>query len=355
MPGLVPGICGTSPAVTHYTWSTLSEMCPRLSMRTVRFWICCIGLLAIDPARAQGISGTYVGRATNGAFLLQIVQTIDGRLTGRYSQTILRADGRLEELNASVSGASDGHTVALTMRPAEFLSGEWSLSGTVARSSLRLTGGGYGTALSLDLTKSEEGDFRAYTATLASQGQRSGATRALEQAVVSVGNVTKEMKAFLEQAPVQLTKFDPIEERFRQATRLMREALVRQQSIRGEGQASVARSQIAVAINQVGIQANQIRISVQSAYADFDSRHRSLQSRGVDAQKTCQTASINVDDRGTSLLPKWNSVCLDLAKTVPEFGKTVSALRDAFARTESVWQEERAKQEPIVRSADATE
>jgi len=77
-------------------------------MQVFRSWVVCVTLAAAGPTFAEGISGTYVGKGTNGAYLVQIVQTSDGHLTGRYAQVLLQAGGRLQEVNASISGASDG-------------------------------------------------------------------------------------------------------------------------------------------------------------------------------------------------------------------------------------------------------
>jgi hypothetical protein len=135
-------------------------------MRVFRSWIVCGALAAAMPACAEGISGTYVGKGANGAFLVQIVQTSDGHLTGRYAQVLLQGGSKLEEMNASITGASDGHTVALMIKPTEVLAGSLSLSGTLEGPLLHITGGGYGNTLTLDLMKSDEADFRAQVANL---------------------------------------------------------------------------------------------------------------------------------------------------------------------------------------------
>jgi hypothetical protein len=134
-------------------------------MQVFRSWVVCVALVLAGPAFADGISGTYVGKGVNSAFLVQIVQTTDGHLTGRYAQVLLQASGKLEEMNALIAGASDGHTVALTINPTELLSGSLSLSGTLEGSLLHLTGGGYGNILTLNLTKIDEAEFRTQVET----------------------------------------------------------------------------------------------------------------------------------------------------------------------------------------------
>ena len=58
-------------------------------MRVRCLWLA-FGFLATGPAYAEGISGTYVGQGPNSAFLVQIVETAGGQLTGALrEQTVL--------------------------------------------------------------------------------------------------------------------------------------------------------------------------------------------------------------------------------------------------------------------------
>jgi hypothetical protein len=63
-----------------------------------------------------GGSGTYVGTVTNPAILIQVVQTGEGQLTGRWEQSILLPSGKVQVENAQITGASDGTTVVLTLK-----------------------------------------------------------------------------------------------------------------------------------------------------------------------------------------------------------------------------------------------
>jgi hypothetical protein len=111
-----------------------------------------VGLVAIiNPAMAEGISGTYVGAGSNSAFLIQLVETTGGQLTGRYEQTVRQPDGNLDQMNASIVGASDGRTVVLTIKPTELLSGSITASGTAKASQLHLSGSGDGRKINLNL------------------------------------------------------------------------------------------------------------------------------------------------------------------------------------------------------------
>jgi len=85
--------------------------------------------------------------------LLQVVQTADGQLTGRYEQVVLQNGGKVARMVASVTGASDGHTIVVNIKPTELLSGSITASGVVDGSIVRLSGGGYGSNLDLVFAK----------------------------------------------------------------------------------------------------------------------------------------------------------------------------------------------------------
>jgi hypothetical protein len=247
---------------------------------------CCLIVLGF-PALADGISGTYVGKADNGAVLVQLVQTDDRRLTGRYEQVVLKPDGKLDDVNATITGATDGKTVAVTITPNEFLAGSFVASGTIQGRVLHLSGGGHGSNLAFDLINSEEVEFRTQVAILTNRANEIRETRERQEAtqrqakleadqLAYLKNLTRRMAAFTSKADVELAKFTPAEQRYRTITKRMRAALVREQSIHGGGQASVTRSQISIDVNQAAINADQFHTGVQFAYQHFDTNSSSL-------------------------------------------------------------------------------
>jgi hypothetical protein len=96
-----------------------------------RYWglILWTALALASPARADGVSATYVAGSEDSAILLQVVQTADGQLTGRYEQVVLQNGGKVARMVALVTGASDGHTIVVNIKPTELLSGSITASG----------------------------------------------------------------------------------------------------------------------------------------------------------------------------------------------------------------------------------
>jgi hypothetical protein len=115
------------------------------------------------------MSGTYVGKGTNLAVMVQIVGTSGGNFTGRYEQVTLKPDGQIEDLNATIAGTRSGETVVATLKTADFFSASVPLSGTYRGGVLHLTGG---TNFVLNLTSGEETDFRGQVTSLAAQGRQ---------------------------------------------------------------------------------------------------------------------------------------------------------------------------------------
>jgi hypothetical protein len=345
-----------------------------LPLRRLLWAILCSLIATNAPALADGISGTYVGKNSNGAFLIQIVQTDDGHLTGHYEQVVLGQDGKLDDMNAAITGAANGQTVVLTITPTEFLAGSFVFSGTSQGRLLHLTGGGHGSNLTLNLLKADEQDFHTQVATLTDQARRLSEARALQEAarrkakieadkarieadqLATIENLAKRMDVFISKVDAELMKLPPAEERYRTITTRMRAALARERSIHGGGQAGVARSQIAVAISQMAIETNQVHIGVQSAYQNFDFSYRQLLREFTGANQGCHAAPTSTSSEpapsGTETL---HSACLRLVDTAKKFQQRAAVLRAAFDKIENVWMTEGHDQEAIVQaSSDAS-
>ena len=325
--------------------------------------VLCTLMIVGVPSLANGISGTYVGKSNNGAFLIQIVQTDDGHLTGRYEQIVLYQDGRLDDMNAAITGATDGQTIAVTIKPSEFLASNFVVSGIVQGRELHLSGGGNGHNLTLNMLKSDEADFRAQVTILTNQANQTNETRARQETakhqaeveadqLKNLQNLNQDMAAFILKANAALTKFSPIEQRYRAITKHMREELVRERSIHESSQATIDRSQIFIAISQEALEAEQIHVEAQASDQVFNFNSGPLIRESASTIQDCQNVHA-----GSSNSPKsadreaWNSACLKFNNIVKEFQQRVEALRTAFAQIESVWIEEHRNQDEIVQAS----
>jgi hypothetical protein len=304
-----------------------------------------VGLVSATPAGADGISGTYIGTGANSAFLVQLVETPGGQVTGRYEQTVLEPNGNLKLMIASITGASDGHTVVVTIKPTELLSGGVTASGTVEGSLLHLSGGGGGTKIELNISKSDEAAYRAQISELTKQAHRLTEGRVRADQLSRLIDLTKKILANSIAADAQLEKFPPIEQRYRAITELMNAALARQRTIYGNGQASVARSQIGVAINQAAIETEQLHRSMQDSYRDAAAKIDALRKAAREFGQLCQSAETA---RRTDL----RTACAQFLEAAEKFTPSAEALGRSFVQVENAWVEEHGKQERILRASD---
>jgi hypothetical protein len=327
------------------------------------------------PGFGGNASGTYVANNTNRAFLVQLVQTDGGRLTGRYEEMILKPDGKLNDLNALLTGVVDGETVAMTLQPNEIFAGSLSMSGTLQGATLHISGGGPTGGLILDLHRGDEKAFRAQVASLNGTAAKIAATRtqveaaqrqarADEQAAAAEANVnngkiayvqrvTQVMTAFMAQTDLALPKFAPTEQAYRQLSSRMRTLLTREQSMQGNVQAGATRVQIAMAINQGAQQSDQIHNHAMNTRQQINDAAVALdQARGV-AKKNCAEASGAIPARAD--LQTWKTVCAALDHQDGEFTKRVAALQAGFTKLESVWSSENANQQALVQAGTSAE
>lgn len=301
-----------------------------------------------ELALASGISGTYVDTSANVAIIAQIVQTSDGHLTGHYRETVMQGR-KLNDLNASITGASDGRTITFTLKPDEAFAPSLSLSGTIEGNTLRASGGGYGKSITLNLVKASENDFEEKVSDLKARVEINNARFIIDNGLRDIDKVITEMTKLSSTISEHLSNFAPAEERYRQVTVRMKSALLREKQIWGQGAAAVPRTQIAVAIQQASIQTDQLHSSVRSTYQKFDTRSKAISKRVSDMRRLCQTASTNVAD--DDLLERWQTACKQLVLAEPAYEASLTKEREAFTQIEIIWQQERPKQEAIVQAA----
>lgn len=129
-------------------------------------------VFSLVPVEARALSsmdasGTYVGNAGNAAFLLQMAET-DGRVTGRFEEIMVRADGSLNETNAAIVGAVDGQTIVLTAKSSGLLTNSTTASGTFHGNVVRLTDA---RGHVFTLLRSDEAGFHSEVALLKSRSR----------------------------------------------------------------------------------------------------------------------------------------------------------------------------------------
>lgn len=106
--------------------------------------ICWTGIVAVTLLLAgcgkPDASGIYVLKSDNDAMLIQLVETPDGKVSGRMQSATIGSDGVVTNSSGNADGSVSGNE--LILRPTSFWLGGLQASGTFTGSTLTLTGQG---------------------------------------------------------------------------------------------------------------------------------------------------------------------------------------------------------------------
>ena len=293
------------------------------------------------PALAQNISGTYVAKGPNSAFLIQVVETENGSLSGRFEQIVLPAGtDKLQSMNATITGAVNNQTIVLTIKPAEFLGGTIAASGSIQGNLLHLTGGGSENFV-LNLARSSEADFDQQVALLSNHAQMIQNAEQDAKLQKDTQAITKGLVHFLVHARGMITKLGVANQRYRQITSGMQADLEREKSTRS----SSARGQISYRIGQGSYEAGQIHFEIGLAESNASYDHGRISEAPISKQIVA----------AKQFCVKYRSApdCLNFISAYREYQQNAMILAQAFQESEEVWAQEHAKQKNIDQEGDA--
>lgn len=206
---------------------------------------------------------------------MQLVDTHDNHIAGRFEFFLLTADGKISSNGTPLTGTRDGEMIVITIKSSP-ISDDITASGTCTNDVLHLSGSFGGASFQWNFNKSDEAVFRSEVATFTSKGAEIISSRLREEnelarakqrkeLITSAKETARIMDAFTARASGGPQYFKAVEQRYHAITGNMQNAFSQARSIYGDGQAAVARSQIYVAINQASIEAEQFHMNVASA------------------------------------------------------------------------------------------
>jgi hypothetical protein len=114
------------------------------------------GLLVAAACQPRGTSGLYVARTERDVTLIQLVETPDRRITGRYEDHAIDAGGTLADRAASLEGAASGDELTVTLKTAGAPGAGVTASGRIAGDALTLAGRNF----SLTATRASLEDYQ---------------------------------------------------------------------------------------------------------------------------------------------------------------------------------------------------
>ncbi len=305
--------------------------------------------IALGGANASGISGTYFGRGDDAAFMVQLVESADHKITGRYAQVVLAKSGAIKQIDAAVSGTTDGRIIVLTITPTELLSASLTTSGTTDGSTLNVTGSLYGQTLTLNLHRADEAEFPRAVAALNVRALEVASAKAHASMMARIERLNSSITAFagkVDETSKRLAS-SQYEKKYRDVTDWMRAAHARQRSILGDGQAFVARSQLGVAINQASIQADQLHLEMDSLLGEVVHERDELIRQNADTFNLCRQVRT-----GGGSEPDIKEACDKLAHSVDAAKSKAEILIKEAAAAETVWQEQHRAQQEVLRDSN---
>jgi hypothetical protein len=122
--------------------------------------------IAIASCSNPDASGIYVYRGTNEVALVQLVETKEGTVTGRYEGVTVDSQGNVRDQSASLDGATSGND--LMFKPSSVWLGGVNASGSFDRGGLTLSGQGF----SLEAGRSSLQQYQAAVADLREKAAR---------------------------------------------------------------------------------------------------------------------------------------------------------------------------------------
>lgn len=314
-----------------------------------------------DPALADsGISGAYVARAVNASVFIELVETDRGHLAGRYEQVVILPSGKLDDMNASITGAINGTSVTVAIKPDGFLTTPFSASGTYQGSTLSLSSGAMPGTLHVILDRGDEAEFRQQVAALTSKAAQINAARARQQAaerkaedeaktVRRLNSVTQKMREFVAKSAALPSTFPEFEQRFEAITARMQYGLNRERAIWGGGQASLARVQISLVIGNLSLESDSLHMEFDNLNRPFLLAASSIKHDWAEVLPLCERAPTN----GSALPDGTEAACLGAIAAHKDLELHLAVLREGYLKAHGVWARERQTENAIQEAASA--
>lgn len=127
-------------------------------------------------------SGIFVSTADREVTLIQLVQTKDGHLTGRFEDVSINAGGAVNDIVTTIDGAASQDELTLMFKPLSFLNAGFSATGKVSGDTLILTARGLNITAKRASLESYQTAIQHIQATAAVEQKKAADAQAAEQA-----------------------------------------------------------------------------------------------------------------------------------------------------------------------------
>lgn len=250
--------------------------------------------LIATPSFAQsGLSGTYVSASPPSAEMIFMVQTPDGRITGRLESMTLDEAGKTSGSSFTLEGAGDGSTVMLTIRSTLLsLGSPPSLSGVIDGDVLNLSWqGGHRT-----YRRGTVGQYRAAVAGLEIRSDQIDAQNAFATATANLARLTSVLDGIEAGMPALHDQLASASERYRHLFSRMhnrRRAQAVLSNSPGQGLATMRAGtdaqSYALDIDAVGLEVGRFRSELHGRFESARSLAAALDTYCADVREAAET------------------------------------------------------------------
>ncbi|WP_303719153.1 hypothetical protein [Brevundimonas naejangsanensis] len=259
------------------------------------------------PSLAQsGLSGTYVSASPRSAEMIFMVQTPDGRITGRLESMTLDEAGKTSSSSFTLEGAGDGSTVMLTIRSTLLsLGSPPSLSGALDGDVLNLSWQGGHRAYRRGTAE----QYRAAVVDLETRSDQIEAQTAFATAMASLARLTAILDEIEAGMPALHDQLATASERYRHLYSRMHNRRRAQTVLSNSPDQGLATMRAgtdaqsyALEINAVGLEVVRLRSEMHGQFGNARSLAASIDTYCADAPEAAETpACIGVAGQHTKL------------------------------------------------------
>lgn len=301
------------------------------------------------------ISGTYVAKNENQAFLIQIIQNDNKQLTGFYQEADLEPDGQLKQLTLNLSGYRDGKILTLTLEPNnlyKLFMQPLVLSGSFSGNHIIVDGQSSDFKLNLILEKSDAKKYQEIVSYFEKKSLHIKETNEIEKNItdfsLKINSDINKYQKVNSSLPLRIQQLSTAIYEIQGRTKKMQAALLQEEAIGGSQ--SVNGMNIVLRIENAYNQEN--------SFIDAEKNHlENVQRIGSPALlKEMKSDSIYCKNiMGMTIYQNNNDLknnCYSLDGFIPDFESKIKYLMTAYQKLFSIWDNESAIQRNIIAQAN---
>lgn len=316
------------------------------------------------PALSASWSGTYVASGSNVSFYLQLVESSDGAVIGRFKQVSVRKDNKLNTLDAFVSGAASGDQFVGKIEAGWDRGGNITISGKRVPGGLYLTGAG---GLRVNLRPGTEEDEARAIAALQQEVQQAASAEAQQKDLAkrvefwrkrteAFQRILSSSSTYVEKGSLSYMKFASHPDKYEATTAKLEELLQNVKATTANTSEAIGRrSTLTASMLHVKIDSTEHpQIEVKHGYDASMREWKDLEAKIAAANKAClEVTPTDIDVKAFKVACSRTPTVRELVRTAGESSKAeYFKIRDVYLRELAKQESLRVEAEKVSRAFD---